>query len=182
METLNITWSYNEFKAYVLIYAAESNQIITEEEKNFIEAQFDTLIIKTIQQEIKEDNNFALYHDRKTGIGLKEKVLKKFLKKKNFKNFQLIKGNIEQTIPKFLKKNKKLKISFLHLDLDVYKPTSFALEKLYKKVSKNGIILIDDYGQLKGATKATKNFLKKNKKLKIQRLSFNKRLYFIEKK
>ena len=134
------------------------------------------------KQEIKEDNNFALYHDRKTGIGLKEKVLKKFLKKKNFKNFQLIMGNIEQTIPKFLKKNKKLKISFLHLDLDVYKPTIFALEKLYKKVSKNGIILIDDYGQLKGATKATKNFLKKNKKLKIQRLSFNKRLYFIEKK
>jgi len=58
METLNITWSYNEFKAYVLIYAAESNQIITEEEKNFIEAQFDTLIIKTIQQEIKEDNEY----------------------------------------------------------------------------------------------------------------------------
>ena len=134
------------------------------------------------KQKNKEDKRFAINHDRKTGLGFKAKVLKRFLKKKNFKNFELIKGNIEETIPKFLKKNKKLKISFLHLDLDVFKPTMFALDKFYKKVSKNGIILIDDYGQVKGATKATNNFLKKNKKIKIERLSFSKRLFFIVKK
>ena len=58
MEAVNLTWSYNEFKAYLLIYAAESNNIITEEEKDFIEAQFDTLVIKTMQKEIKGDNDY----------------------------------------------------------------------------------------------------------------------------
>ena len=36
MEVLNPTWSYDQFKAYLLIFAAESNQIITEEEKDYI--------------------------------------------------------------------------------------------------------------------------------------------------
>ena len=40
MEDVKLTWTYNEFKAYVLIYAAESNQVITEEEKDFIENNF----------------------------------------------------------------------------------------------------------------------------------------------
>ena len=34
MEEVKLSWSYNDFKAYVLIYAAESNQVITEEEKD----------------------------------------------------------------------------------------------------------------------------------------------------
>tara|TARA_B100000315_G_C14405864_1_gene508667 strand:+ start:423 stop:761 length:339 start_codon:yes stop_codon:yes gene_type:complete len=58
MEAVNLSWSYSEFKAYLLIFAAESNQIITEEEKDFIEAQVDTLVIKVIQKEINKDNDF----------------------------------------------------------------------------------------------------------------------------
>ena len=48
-------------------------------------------------------------------------------------------------------------------------------------VSKNGVILIDDYGQVAGATKATNEFLKKNKRLKIKSLKFHSRLKFIVK-
>ena len=66
--------------------------------------------------------------------------------------------------------------------MDVYEPTKFVLNKLYNKVSKNGIILIDDYGQVKGATKATKEFVKKAGKLKILKLNFNNRLSYILKK
>ena len=58
MEEVNLTWSYNEFKAYILIFAAESNQVITEEEKDLIEVQFDALLIKTVQKEINRDNDF----------------------------------------------------------------------------------------------------------------------------
>ena len=58
MEAVNPTWSYDQFKAYVLIFAAESNQVITKEEKDYIEAQFDSLLIKTIQKEIYKDNDF----------------------------------------------------------------------------------------------------------------------------
>lgn len=126
------------------------------------------------------DNRFAKKHNKIAGLGVNEKKLNKNLKKKGFKNFQLIKGVIEKTINKFVRKNDKLKISFLHLDLDVYAPTYFALDKLYKKVSKNGIILIDDYGKIHGATKATKDFFKNNNiKYKISSTKFDKKLKFI---
>ena len=58
MEEINLTWSYNEFKAYLLIFASESNQVITEEEKDFIEDKFDSLLIKTMQKEIHADNDY----------------------------------------------------------------------------------------------------------------------------
>ena len=69
----------------------------------------------------------------------------------------------------------------LHLDLDVYEPTKFVLEILYKKISKNGIILLDDYSHIKGATLAVDEFLK-NKKLKVHKVSKNGRPFFIYKK
>ena len=58
MEAVNPTWTHDQFKAYLLIFAAESNQVITKEEKDYIEAQFDSLLIKTVQKEINKDNDF----------------------------------------------------------------------------------------------------------------------------
>ena len=134
------------------------------------------------RQKRKQDNDFAIKHDKEIGMGISVSELNYYLKKKRMKNFRLIKGNIKKTIPLFLKNNPKLKISFLHLDLDVFEPTKFALEKFYKKISKGGVLLIDDYGQVRGATKATDYFLKKIRNIKIQTLSFNKRLKYIVKK
>ncbi|MDC0628553.1 TylF/MycF family methyltransferase [Pelagibacteraceae bacterium] len=130
-----------------------------------------------------KDNNFAKKHDKEIGLGFQYNKINQILKKKKFKNFKLIKGPVENTLDAFLKKNKSLKISFLHLDLDVYKPTFYALNKLYNRVSRGGIILLDDYGQVEGATRATNDFLKKKGlKNKIKNLKFDKRLKFIEKK
>ena len=134
------------------------------------------------KQTIKRDNKFALLHDSKIGVGLNIKKLNNYLKIKKFKNFKLIKGQIEKTLPEILDKKIIKKISFLHLDLDVYEPTKFSLESLYNKVSKGGIILIDDYSRVHGATKATNEFLKRNSKLKIETLKFDKKLKFIIKK
>ena len=58
METVTLSWSYTEFKAYLLLYAADTNKIITEEEKEFIESQFDALLIKTMQKELDNDNDY----------------------------------------------------------------------------------------------------------------------------
>jgi hypothetical protein len=134
------------------------------------------------KQTIKEDNKFAKDHDKFIGKGYSIAKIEQSLKNKKIKNFKLVKGNIMKTLPDFLKRIKKFKISFLHLDLDVYEPTKFVLNKLYNRVSKNGVILIDDYGEIKGATKATNEFLRMNKKLKIKTLKFDKRLKFIIKK
>ena len=135
------------------------------------------------KQKIKRDNIFSAKHNKEIGLGVNYESLLTNFKNKKFKNFYLIKGPIEKTLYNFIKKNKNLKISFLHLDLDVYQPTYFALSVLYNKVSKGGIILLDDYGKVYGATKATNEFLKKNKlKQRVQSLKFDKKLMFIIKK
>ena len=43
---------------------------------------------------------------------------------KNFKNYNLVKGDITLTLPNFLNDNPNFKISFLHLDVDIYDPTN----------------------------------------------------------
>ena len=65
------------------------------------------------------------------------------------------------------------------MDLDTYEPTKYALDKFSKMITKGGIILIDDYSTVYGATKAIDEFLKKNKKLKIQKFTFYKKPSFI---
>lgn len=57
---------------------------------------------------------------------------------------QLIKGNAEKTIPKFMKENKHLVISLLFLDFDLYEPTKVAIEQFYHRVPKGGIIVFDE--------------------------------------
>jgi len=129
----------------------------------------------------KADKIFAKRHDDNIGLGININLLKNYLKKKKITNYKLIKGDVLKTLPNYISKNKKLKISLLHLDLDVYEPTIFVLEKLYKYISKNGIILLDDYTHIKGATLAVNEFLKKYK-LKAYRVSKYGRPYFIQKK
>jgi len=127
----------------------------------------------------KRDVNFAINHDKLIGKGFSVKKVYSILKKKKFKNFSLIKGNIEDNLPFFLKKIRNKKISFLHLDLDIYSATKISLETLFPKVSKGGIVLIDDYGKVYGATKATNEFLKKYKNIKIETFKLDNTLKFI---
>jgi len=129
----------------------------------------------------KADKIFAKRHDDNIGLGININLLNKYLKRKNISNYKLVKGDVLKTLPNYLKNNKKLKIALLHLDLDVYEPTRFVLNNLYKYIAKNGVILIDDYSHIQGATLAVDEFIK-SKKLKIFRVSKNSRPYFIQKK
>ena len=106
----------------------------------------------------KEDILFAKKFQKTLGLGTSDVQLKNNFINNGYTNFQLIKGDVVKTLPKFLKKNSGAKISLLHLDLDVYRPTKFVLSKLYKKMSKGGIILIDDYAEIAGATDAVDEF------------------------
>jgi len=129
----------------------------------------------------KTDTKFAKNHDTKNGIGISLQKLEDYINKKNITNFQLIKGDVNETVPDFINKNKKIKIALLHLDLDIYEPTFNVLSYLYKNVVRNGIILLDDYNHIKGATRAINDFFK-NKKIKINKASKFGRPYYIVKK
>jgi hypothetical protein len=59
---------------------------------------------------------------------------------------KLVKGNIEETVPKFINDNSGLRISLLHFDCDLYAPTKIGLEYFYPLVVPGGVILFDEYG------------------------------------
>ena len=114
-----------------------------------------------------DDKKFISNWNKEHGKGINDRELSKILNEKKFTNFELIKGDVKKTIPKYLKKNKHTKIALLHLDMDVYQPTIAALKYFYKLMSNNGIILIDDYAVEVGATKAIDYF--RNKKVEIKK-------------
>ena len=51
------------------------------------------------------------------------------------------------------------KISLLHIDGDWYESTRVCLENLWDRVTDNGIVQIDDYGEWQGCKKALDEFL-----------------------
>lgn len=90
---------------------------------------------------------------------------------KEIGNVELVRGNILDTIPEYLKQHPNMKIALLHIDTDIYEPARVALEYLYDRVVRGGIIVSDDY-TVAGETKAIDEFLK-NKNLEIHKLSIS---------
>ena len=87
--------------------------------------------------------------------------------------YELVEGDIMKTIPEYLKKNPGFRISFLYLDMDVEEPTLFALEQLYDRLVRGGIIVFDEYAVEEwGESNAVDNFLKKHKELEIKTLTW----------
>ena len=95
------------------------------------------------------------------------------------KNVEIVKGDILTTLDKYLLNNPHLKISLLHIDVDLYEPTKHILEKLYDKVTKGGIIIFDDYGAFAGTNKAVNDFF--NNTIEIKKLTFSNAISYIVK-
>jgi O-methyltransferase len=66
----------------------------------------------------------------------------------------LIKGKVEETIPKTLPS----KLALLRLDTDWYESTRHELTHLYPLLQQKGILVIDDYGFWQGARKAVDEY------------------------
>ena len=98
-----------------------------------------------------------------------KKIVSYHIHKKNFQNVKFIKGFVENTLPKEMKKINS--ISFINLDLDLYSGHKIVLENTWEKLSKNGLIYFDDVipgrksDPFPGAAIAVKEFFK-NKKIK----------------
>lgn len=70
-------------------------------------------------------------------------------KPKVLNNVTIIEGYIEETLENFLNE-KKLKIKFLHLDMDLFSATEKALIISKKYLKKGSIILMDDFANYPG--------------------------------
>jgi len=113
------------------------------------------------------------------GKSISENQLHNVLAQKHCdKNIQLIKGDIVNTVPSFVKSNQDLKISILNLDVDIYEPSVVILEHLYPLISNGGIMILDDYNTFHGETNAINEFIA-DKDITIHEPLFINSPYFI---
>ena len=109
---------------------------------------------------LEKDKNFVEEFEKNGGFGIDKDELENLLTLKNHTNFKLIKGDILETLPQYLLENPHLKISLLHIDVDVYEPSKKILELLWDRIVPGGILMLDDYGTVEGETKAVDDFFK----------------------
>lgn len=91
--------------------------------------------------------------------------LQKKIKFLDLNNIKLVKGNFKKTIPEFFKKNPNKKIFTANIDCDLFESYKIVFKYIWEKLSKKGIIYLDEYYSLKfpGARIATDQFFDKIK-------------------
>jgi len=77
-------------------------------------------------------------------------------------NVELVEGDINETVPEYLDNNPELRISLLHVDVDIYEPSNTIMESLFPKVVNNGIVIFDDYGDFDGESTAVEEHIGDN--------------------
>jgi len=87
-------------------------------------------------------------------------------------NFVFVKGKVEETIPKTIPET----IALLRLDTDWYESTKHEMEYLYPRLSKKGVLIIDDYGHWHGCRKAVDEYFEqKNINVLLNRVDYTGR-------
>ena len=59
---------------------------------------------------------------------------------------ELVAGDIVETLPIYISENRGMRISLLHLDLDVFEPTLAVLRAAWESMIPGGLIVLDEYG------------------------------------
>ena len=109
-----------------------------------------------------KNKDFDITED-KTKYFTKDQVIKNIETNTDFdeEKIKLIKGNILETLNN--ESNIPEKISFLRMDTDIYMTTKKQLEVLYPRLSKGGVLHIDDYGWMSGVKEAVDEYFSKKK-------------------
>jgi O-methyltransferase len=82
-----------------------------------------------------------------------------------------IQGDVMETLPK----DAPSEIAVLRLDTDWYESTRHELIHLYPRLVVGGVLIIDDYGHLLGARKATDEYLDGHRIL-LDRIDYSARI------
>ncbi len=133
------------------------------------------------EQDNIDDQTFVKKFEGAAGDGISVEELKAVLAHKKFENYELIQGDITQTIPNYITNHPELKISLLHIDVDVYQPSVTILNHLFDRVVSGGLLVFDDFGTVAGETKAIDEFFA-DKNTIIEKLSISHIPAYVRKK
>jgi len=99
----------------------------------------------------------------------------------HIKKFEIIKGDIIETLPKYLEENKHTIVSLVFFDLDIYKPTLESLKNIKPYLTEGSIMVFDELcdDKFPGETMALDEVFGLNN-LKIKRLPITSRISYVE--
>jgi hypothetical protein len=94
-----------------------------------------------------DQQSMNMIYDRVDHSDLSLDSVKMRLKNTNISEdkFILVEGDVENSIPKFLENNPGFRISLLYIDVDIERPTYFALKHLWDRVLPGGVIIFDEF-------------------------------------
>ena len=116
--------------------------------------------------EFSKEDKYYYNKSKKSKENIKKQFVsnEEFVKNNVLKKFKFV-NTYKGWIPDRFGEIKNKKFSFVHIDVDLYKPTLDSLKFFYPKLVKGGIILCDDYNSsaFPGAKLAWDNFFSKKK-------------------
>lgn len=101
-------------------------------------------LLESINTEDKEVMR-SLFRDRGFDPKGYDAVLGKSLIDAKFNNFELIKGDVTETVPVYLENNPGFRASIINFDMDIEEPTEFCLDLLWPRVCRGGVLIFDEY-------------------------------------
>lgn len=86
--------------------------------------------------------------------------------------FDLVAGDVAETLPAYLEENPHTVVALAHLDLNLYAPTKTVLELLLPHIPKGGVIIIDEVAlkSMPGETIALKEIFGGLSNLRLRRI------------
>lgn len=108
---------------------------------DFFDADAVVSSVKTADQEVMK----SLFEDR----GFDPKGTQAFLAKTfvdaGYHNYDLVKGDVVETVAQYVKDNPGFRASIVNFDLDVEDPTEACLDFLWNRVVRGGVVVFDEY-------------------------------------
>ncbi len=83
--------------------------------------------------------------------------------RQGYHHMHFVKGDVKDTLPRFLEERPDFKVALLYIDCDVYLPTKLTLEHLIPRMQSGGIIAFDEYNhwpEMQGETRAADEVLR----------------------
>lgn len=105
------------------------------------------------------DRDFADLFTAEAGFPDEKDVLEGIISQKGFPNIELVEGDIFNTLPTYVSERGNLRVAMAHIDVDLYGPTKLAIELTWPRLVRGGVLALDDYGFVEGASQAIDEFI-----------------------